>query len=98
MNPVPKPVYVVDNFIKDVLPWLEKLRAVGVLRFKLDDFEVDLHPAVAAREPGSSVPDDFAMGAPEKCRCGHEETEHAGQGYCLRGCDTAACKEPEKAA
>jgi len=81
----------------EVLAIIPKLRVLGVKTLVLagpdgQRWHVELHPAEPAPEAGPLVPKDFGKPqGPEVCRCGHDETEHAGDGYCLRGCEAAKC-------
>lgn len=74
---------------------LRRLRESGIKSAKLPIGEFEFFPpgVVAAVETGESAPKTLSLGEPEACRCGHDETEHAGDGYCLRGCGGDKCIE-----
>ena len=89
---------VVDEFLERAAA----LRAAGVHRLRYGELEVEFSPEPAPPMAhgvlgGPDVPK--GLGEPEKCRCGHEETEHAGEGFCLRGCPVENCvdKKPPEA-
>lgn len=73
---------------------LKRLRHAGIKSAKLPIGEFEFFPAGAPAADG--VPDQSAslsLGEPEKCGCGHDETQHAGDGYCLMGCEGTKCVE-----
>lgn len=91
------------------LALLARLRSMGVARFKGVGMEVDFFPPGGGKQegvdfvtmpaPNDGPPAPLDLGEPEKCRCGHEETSHAGEGYCLLGCPVESCvdKQPQQA-
>lgn len=75
---------------------LRRLRAAGIKSAKLPigEFEFFAPGVVPVAE---EAPKAMTLGEPESCKCGHDETEHAGDGYCLRGCDSSKCVEQVQA-
>lgn len=81
---------------------LQLLRELGVKAARLDEadnvLEVEFFPLerLAALELGPLAPKGLGT-SQDKCRCGHEVYEHAGDGYCLRGCVPDNCIPPPPA-
>lgn len=80
---------------------LQTLRDAGVKRMVFresgEPLEVEFFPLEAKREAvGPSMPKTLSLGAPEMCRCGHDELSHNSNGLCTEGCDVERCAEVQQ--
>lgn len=74
---------------------LRRLREAGIKSAKLPIGEFEFFPPGVAvtKDTTPDGPHAMALGEPEQCRCGHDETSHGTEGLCLLGCDAGKCVE-----
>lgn len=81
---------------------LKSLRSAGVKAARIgpagEVVEVEFFPMAPEAEPDDGLPiTPKSLGLDgDKCRCGHEGFEHAGNGLCLRGCIPDRCTVPDE--
>ena len=86
------------NDYKSEIEALEAVLALAVRynasRVVVAGIEVNLDPKPAAPAASSDKEPTLPPSAAERCRCGHEYSEHSEAG-CLHGCSLAACAPAE---